>query len=416
MKKLNKTSKFFILVSIVLALSVVFSCAAFGAESVAGDEMFDAMIEAVESYRWNIEGIKFVETSPFTTDEEKRAIKESWNLTSPASVDVILAISSGNLEDGDFSATDVRYDLYVVTKEKLSAPEDMSYFFSEYKNVKTISGLDKFDTSAVKNMKGMFADCAKLKELDLSSFKTANVTNMSYMFKDCNAMEKLDVSGFNTEKVTLMNHMFSECSSLKELHLGSFNTKKVTDTQYMFSDCENLRTIYVGNDWIFLSAKSSNNMFQNCFLLEGKTAYNPVMLDVTYASTEYYTVHESVLDGVPLKLIFMDTLKVGQEKKIKNYTGFHYYSFIDSCYTLDPDVVVIEKIDNEYVAVAVGTGRAEIATTLKNVEGEITFIFNVDEGDKMEVEGSSMLGDILAIFKHWFQRIIDLFTGKLKIF
>ena len=44
--------------------------------------------------------------------------------------------------------------------------------------------LSNFDTSKVKDMKGMFFDCQNLKDLDLSSFKTKHVllNDMKGMF------------------------------------------------------------------------------------------------------------------------------------------------------------------------------------------------------------------------------------------
>ena len=227
-------------------------------------------------------------------------------------------------------------------------------------------------------------------------------------------MNELNVSNFNTEKVTMMNHMFADCRSLTDLHLGSFYAKKVIDAQSMFLNCENLHRIYVGDDWIFLNVSSSSDMFYNCYSLEGKIVYDPVKLDAKYASTEYYTLHESVLDGVPLKLTFTDTFVVGKKEQALNYTGYYYYSFIESYKSLNPDIV---KVNDKGEFEAVGAGRAEITTTLKNKEGTITFIFHVEEIDEQEKpKEEGLLSDFLKIFKHWFQRLIDLFTGKFKIF
>ena len=69
-------------------------------------------------------------------------------------------------------------------------------------------------------MVGMFCDCSKLTELDLSGFDTSNVTIMSFMFQYCSSLTELDVSGFDTAKVILMNGMngmFQGCGRLTDL-------------------------------------------------------------------------------------------------------------------------------------------------------------------------------------------------------
>lgn len=66
--------------------------------------------------------------------------------------------------------------------DKIFANPDSGSMFFGCENLERITGLWMLDTSNVYNMLAMFADCAKLKELDLSSFNTANVKNMEEMF------------------------------------------------------------------------------------------------------------------------------------------------------------------------------------------------------------------------------------------
>ena len=50
------------------------------------------------------------------------------------------------------------------------------------------------------------------------------------MFSDCLELENLDLSHYNTLNVIDMKLMFSECKKLKEIKgINKFNTSKVTD-------------------------------------------------------------------------------------------------------------------------------------------------------------------------------------------
>ena len=120
------------------------------------------------------------------------------------------------------------------------APVSTAYWFYDLNNTSltAIAGLDKLDTS--------------------------NVRNMRSLFRHCEALTSLNLSGFNTSNVTNMNNMFSSCQALTSLDLYSFNTANVTDMKYMFNDCLALSSIYVSNKWNTNSVTSSNNMFYNC--------------------------------------------------------------------------------------------------------------------------------------------------------
>ena len=144
-----------------------------------------------------------------------------------------------------------------------------------------------FNTAYVNDMNSMFNGCSGLTSLDVRGFNTANVTNVSIMFADCSGLTSLDVSNFNTSKVTNMRHMFSGCSGLTSLDLSSFKTTKVTDMRFMFNGCTGLATIYAGDGWYTAAVAESTGMgvFRNCTSLVGGqgTTYSPSHTDVDYA-------------------------------------------------------------------------------------------------------------------------------------
>ena len=95
-----------------------------------------------------------------------------------------------------------------------------------------------FDTSNVKNMGCMFADCKKLTTLDVSNFDTSNVTDMVAMFRQCSNLTTLDLRSFDTSKLSSMlsmTWMFDGCHELSSLTLGE-NFKKVTEEAMLYND------------------------------------------------------------------------------------------------------------------------------------------------------------------------------------
>ena len=75
------------------------------------------------------------------------------------------------------------------------------YLFGECKYL-TILDLPNFDTSNVIDMRLMFNECYKLKEIKgIDKYITSKVTNMRAMFQECNELQYLDLSNFDTSNV-----------------------------------------------------------------------------------------------------------------------------------------------------------------------------------------------------------------------
>ena len=67
-------------------------------------------------------------------------------------------------------------------------------------------------------MVNMFRGCHKIKSIKgVNHFNTSNVINMHGMFQLCHELECLDLSNFDTSNVTDMDGMFSNCYKLKEI-------------------------------------------------------------------------------------------------------------------------------------------------------------------------------------------------------
>jgi len=141
-----------------------------------------------------------------------------------------------------------------VIIEDAIKPAETAYWFYEMRNLTSITGLEKLDTS--------------------------KVTSMRYMFSNCLNLATLDVSHFDTSKVTTMDYMFFKCLNLATLDVSHFDTSNVTDMRSMFNFCANLTNIYASNNWSVGNVTNSTNMFSDCFNLPN---FNPSYDDKTNA-------------------------------------------------------------------------------------------------------------------------------------
>lgn len=102
----------------------------------------------------------------------------------------------------------------------------MNFMFGGCKEIIEIN-LNKFDTSYVTDIQGMFYNCASIKTLDVSKFNTSEVKSFcsneawraNGTFQDCTSLENIDISSWDTSKATSFCKMFSGCSSLVNLNV-----------------------------------------------------------------------------------------------------------------------------------------------------------------------------------------------------
>ena len=108
------------------------------------------------------------------------------------------------------------------------------------------------------------------------------------------------ISNLNTNNVTDMSGMFANCSKLEDLDLSGLNSAKVTNMSYMFSGCSSLKTIYVGNDWSTAVVTDGTEMFLNCNALVGGfgTTFDAAHIDYTYARIDGGTANPGYLTDV----------------------------------------------------------------------------------------------------------------------
>lgn len=84
--------------------------------------------------------------------------------------------------------------------------------------------------------------------IGINKFNTSNVTNMSGLFKNCNNIPKIDLgNNFDTTNVTNMDEMFFNCTNISEIDLGiAFNRIAESHTNFTTNCGTNSTKIYAG--------------------------------------------------------------------------------------------------------------------------------------------------------------------------
>ena len=146
---------------------------------------------------------------------------------------------------------------------------NMRILFNNCKKLKEIKGFDKLNTSKVIDMEGLFQHCISLEYIDVSNFDTSNVTNMAFMFNNCNSLNEIKgLDKFKTNKVKSMEGMFQSCFKLEYIDVSSFDTSNVKKMDFMFVDCYKLKGIKGIKKINTINVRSMSAMFENCLILK----------------------------------------------------------------------------------------------------------------------------------------------------
>ena len=140
--------------------------------------------------------------------------------------------------------------------------EDFSYMFYDCKAMRSIKGLDNWNTKSATDMSYMFTYDDNLNSLDLSKFDTSQVTTFKAMFAGCAKLASIaGLNNWNTKSATDMSSMFTYDDNLNSLDLSKFDTSQVTTFKAMFAGCAKLASIAGLNNWNTKSATDMSSMF-----------------------------------------------------------------------------------------------------------------------------------------------------------
>lgn len=222
---------------------------------------------------------------------------------------------------------------------------DMDAMFAVCINLTNIP-VSNFNTSKVKDMHSMFDSCFKLQSLDLSMFDTSNVTDFGYMFSGDKVMSTLHLTdNFVTEKAKDISGIFNDCKKLSNINVSNWNVSNVTSTEKAFannfllksldlsnwdmSNCENSQMMFysdtaltsIGNtsNWNVSKITTTHSMFEGCSKLQSLNTSKWVFSNLTNADSMFSNCQV---------LTKLDTSNWGMGKVI--YFGFLF----NNCYAL----------------------------------------------------------------------------------
>ncbi|EGA8608834.1 DUF285 domain-containing protein [Campylobacter jejuni] len=110
---------------------------------------------------------------------------------------------------------------------------DMSELFKNSTRT-DFSGIEKWNTSNVKTMAGMFWFCERFNQ-DISSWDVSGVENMSGMFYNCYYFNQ-PLGNWDVSKVKSMSCMFKNCTSFNQ-DISGWDVSKVEYMEAMFEKC-----------------------------------------------------------------------------------------------------------------------------------------------------------------------------------
>ena len=204
---------------------------------------------------------------------------ENWDMSSATSIRDMF-YGCAQIETLDLSKWDV------------SNVKDMHHTFCDCFGLKSIN-FSGWNTANLENMDGTFNDCYSLETLDMSMFNTSKVGTMSQLFEGCAKLKSIQgMENWDTSSLWEVDEMFytnGRGSSIEVVDLSSFNTSKLVKTYRMFGGCSELKTVYVGDGWDLSNSTQHWDMFAGCSSLvgaNGSTVADLGSVDKTYACVD----------------------------------------------------------------------------------------------------------------------------------
>ena len=188
----------------------------------------------------------------------------------------------------------------------------LSWMFADCQKLKALD-LSNFDTSDVENFGLVFYQCYNLKSLNLNGWNTSNATDMKWMFLGCSSLQNVDLSMFDTSKVTNMNKLFNGCSSLEKLDLSNWNTSNVTDMSGAFEGCRNLEVLDISG----FSSDHLSDVYAMFGYTHKLSAINMGDLDISSLSMEN-TFYEMAKNTPHCYIRCTESQKVAIEPNLNN--------------------------------------------------------------------------------------------------
>ncbi len=210
----------------------------------------------------------------------------------------------------------------VGNKDGVVANSDSRGLFKDFTNLKEIEGLEKLNTSNITMASEMFYNCSSVENLNLSVWNLSNafgskngLTNMfgkctnlinavlpdnicsdysaqillTGMFFECEKIADIDLSCFSEKQIDIrsfaqkcrslknitfgasdvsnMLYAFDGCSAIEKIDMSNIKSLIPNEMQYAFRNCSSLTQLILPNTLDTTSVKDMRGLFENCSLL-----------------------------------------------------------------------------------------------------------------------------------------------------
>lgn len=153
-----------------------------------------------------------------------------------------------------FANLDVDYDISGLFESSGLKYIDVSYWelsksiidiiglFRTCEYLEEVIGLNTWDTKYIESITGLFSDCIRLKNIDLSGWDLSNVKKARKSFYMCSSLENIgDTSKFDFSQLKSCVAMFQDCKKLKTIKgIENWSMKSCINIKDMFNGCINL--------------------------------------------------------------------------------------------------------------------------------------------------------------------------------
>ena len=154
-------------------------------------------------------------------------------------------------------------DFFIKTVD-VSNVKKMDYLFGGCSKLEHID-LERWWLKSIISMSHFVDNCRNLKSVILPPLLDS-LENVSFMFSDCKELSEIyGLESFNPTNVTNMKSMFYGCSSLTGIKLSSLTGSKIDDIEEMFAYCDNVTTISAPSLSI-----GNVDKYNNCFVGDGR--------------------------------------------------------------------------------------------------------------------------------------------------
>lgn len=182
----------------------------------------------------------------------------------------------------------------IVALNVQSSVTSLKFMFYDLKSLKTVSGLDSWDTSNISDLSGMFAYCTNLETVNgLESFDVGNVKNMQYMFKRCEKIKNIGViKDWKINDECEFEKMFEGCSVFVKMEFYSNWQDQLENsfddifTEFSpYFDLNGFKCRNCGQFNVIYDKKSSKLLCRNCGHVIRE--YSPVCSDCSGSNLEF---------------------------------------------------------------------------------------------------------------------------------